>query len=98
MSGICALIPKNNEINIKYIYYYLVFNRLIINKYAKFTTSLGSIAKSDIEKIQIPIPSLEKQNAIVEYLDHNEHIIKLLKKDIELNNNQYNLIIKNYKL
>ena len=99
MSGICALIPKNNEINIKYIYYYLVFNRLIINKYAKFTTSLGSIAKSDIENIQIPIPSLEKQNSIVEYLDYNEHILEQIKL-IKLKQKKYldvmNIFENNY--
>jgi restriction endonuclease S subunit len=36
---------------------------------AHYTTSLGSISKSDIESISIPLPTIEHQKKIVEYLD-----------------------------
>ena len=53
--------------NIRYIYYLLV-----LNKYFKNIIKNGVIPvinKTNISKIKVPIPSLEKQNKIVDFLD-----------------------------
>jgi type I restriction-modification system DNA methylase subunit len=68
----------------KYIYYYLKYNLDILAK--GFTGStIKHISKDYITNIKIPIPSLEKQEEIVNYLDLLNSNIGILKKEIELN-------------
>jgi len=59
---------KNNDVMTKYIYYYLLNNIKSIEKYFKGSNQ-KSIIEADLFKIKIIIPSLEKQNEIVKYLD-----------------------------
>jgi type I restriction enzyme S subunit len=59
---------KNNEILTKYIYYYLFHNIESVQKYFKGANQ-KSIVEEDLFKIKIPIPSLERQQEIVKYLD-----------------------------
>ena len=55
-------------LNLKYVYYYLQHNLDTIEKY--YTgVGLKNISKTNIESIILPIPSLKRQNEIVEYLD-----------------------------
>jgi len=68
-ANVYALIPNDNKCNIKYIFYYLNINRIETNKKACFTTNLGTISTDSLKSIKIPIPSLEKQEEIVKYLD-----------------------------
>jgi type I restriction enzyme M protein len=68
-ANVCSLVSKTVEYNIKYINYYLNINRINTNKKAHFTTNLGTISLDDIKSIKIPIPSLERQKEVVEYLD-----------------------------
>jgi type I restriction-modification system DNA methylase subunit len=80
----------------KFIYYYLKININILEDKFKGVT-IKHISKQDIENIKIPIPSIEIQNKIVEYLDmiyetviknNNEkieNIKKLNKNYLELN-------------
>jgi type I restriction-modification system DNA methylase subunit len=63
-----ALIPKNIKY-FEYLYYYLLFQKRKIMDMAKYTIGLGCIKKTDLDKINIPIPSIEKQCKIVELLD-----------------------------
>ena len=75
----------NDKINIKYIYYYLLEKQTYIeDKYQK-----GLAQKSlNVEKfklMKIPIPTIEKQEEIIEYCDNNLEIINNLKKTIENN-------------
>ena len=64
---------------------------------------LQHISKEYVNNIKIPIPSLEKQQEIVKYLDDNNNYIKQLEKEIEnkkllaqqfikavINNNEFN--------
>ena len=86
---------KANTIELtKYIYYYLLNNLNIIEKYFK-----GSLQKSiddeDFNSIKIPIPSLEVQNKIVEYLDNKNKIIKDLEKEIDDIKNEAEEFMKN---
>jgi len=60
--------PKNDILLKKYIGYYLLHNQNIIYQCARGTAQKNL----DIDKfksIKIPIPNIEKQNEIVEYLD-----------------------------
>lgn len=55
--------------NIKYLYYYLRFVKNNIMDLAKYATGLGNINKELMSTVQIPIPSIETQKAIVDFLD-----------------------------
>lgn len=57
-----------NELKTKYIYYYLFHNIELLQKYYKGANQ-KSIVEEDLFKIKIPIPSLNKQQEIVKYLD-----------------------------
>jgi type I restriction-modification system DNA methylase subunit len=59
---------KINDLYTKYLYYYLFHNINLIEKYFKGANQ-KSIVEEDLFKIKIPIPSLEKQQEIVKYLD-----------------------------
>lgn len=59
---------KINELQTKYIYYYLFHNIELLQKYYKGANQ-KSIVEEDLFKIKIPIPSLEHQQEIVKYLD-----------------------------
>ena len=95
-----VLISKTqNEINYKYIWYYLNFNRE--KHLADNTICCGTpkkmISKDRCSNIKIPIPSLERQQEIVKYLDFiyekanktsNEKIAELKKLNEFCLNNQ----------
>ena len=59
---------NDNIIKTKYIYYYLLNNIDTLQKYYKGANQ-KSIVEDDLFKIKIPIPSLERQEEIVKYLD-----------------------------
>jgi type I restriction-modification system DNA methylase subunit len=77
---------KNTNINIslKFIYYYLKLNiNLLQNGFNGAV--IKHISKEYLKLIEIPIPLIEKQKEIVEYLDFNNDLIKTLEKEIEMN-------------
>ena len=80
-----AIVPNNN-INCDYLYYYLQSQKNKIMDMAKYTIGLGCIKKTDLEKIKIPIPPINKQNEIVEYCDNNKQIIIELLNNLNNNN------------
>jgi type I restriction enzyme S subunit len=84
----------NNNIKLKYLYYYLLFNQLNIQKLAVYTTNLGHINMTEFKLMKIPIPSIEKQKEIIEYLDFNDELIKTLEKENEINKNNADLLMK----
>jgi type I restriction enzyme S subunit len=59
---------KMNELQTKYVYYYLFHNIELLQKYFKGANQ-KSIVEDDLFKIKIPVPSLEHQNEILKYLD-----------------------------
>ena len=61
-------VKNKNECVSKYIYYYLKLNQSIFSKYIN-GTAIPMISKSNYYDIKIPIPSLERQQEIVKYLD-----------------------------
>ena len=66
--AIAGILSKNNDLlSNKYLYYYLT-----INDFSKLGSGIlgnGSLNKKSLEQIKIPIPSLERQQEIVKYLD-----------------------------
>jgi type I restriction-modification system DNA methylase subunit/restriction endonuclease S subunit len=81
------------NINKNYIYYLLklVIQQKLFN--LQKGTAQPGVNKNDIEKIKIPIPSIDKQKEIVDYCDKNENLIKLLEDEIEQNKIQANLFM-----
>lgn len=79
--------PKIPDLLHKYIGYYFLHNQDIIYNCARGTAQ-KNLEIDNFKKLQIPIPSLEKQQQIVEYLDYiyekciktSEEKIKELKK------------------
>ena len=77
-----------------YIYYYL---KSIQNKIYQLQlgTAQPGIKKEQLELLKIPIPSMEKQLEIVEYLDFNNDLIKTLEKENEINKKNAEQLLKN---
>jgi type I restriction enzyme, S subunit len=91
-----SIIPKNNSINNTYLYYLL---KTIQDKIYKLQTGTAQphIYSKNLQNIKIPIPSLERQQEIVKYLDFiyekanktsNEKIIELKQLNEYCLNNQ----------
>ena len=66
--AVFQLLPKTNN-NFKYLYYYLKSIQSKIQGLAKYCTNNGNIDMKELMELKIPIPSLEKQQTIVAYLD-----------------------------
>jgi type I restriction enzyme S subunit len=79
-----SIIPKNNSINNTYLYYLL---KTIQDKIYNLQTGTAQphIYSKDLQNIKIPIPSLERQQEIIEYCAYNDNLIKQLEKEIENN-------------
>jgi type I restriction-modification system DNA methylase subunit/restriction endonuclease S subunit len=67
----CYILQNKNKslFNLRYVYYYL-FHNLDIMKLLYTGLAIKNISKTNIAGIKIPIPSLEKQQTIVAYLDY----------------------------
>lgn len=87
-------IIKTIKENIKYLYY---VSKYLINfaNYGVGTTIIG-ISKTDLEQIEIPIPSLEIQNQIVSQCEQIDSIIANFEKQIQTiqSSNVINTILK----
>jgi len=81
-----TLICKEQIIK-KYMLYYLQLIQSELLSIAKGTAQLG-INQENFYKLKIPIPSLERQQEIVEYCEYNDTLIKQLEKEIENNKKQ----------
>lgn len=66
--AVFQLLPKTNN-NFKYLSYYLKSIQNKIQGLAKYCTNNGNIDMKELMEIKIPIPSLERQQEIVKYLD-----------------------------
>lgn len=90
---------KSKEKNLLtiYIYYYLLNNIDILQKYYKGANQ-KSIVEDDLFKIKIPVPPLEKQKEIVEYLDFiYDESNKNYNKSIEDLKKETNYYLNNQK-
>ena len=66
----CYILQNKNKLllNLKFAYYYL-YNNLDIMKQLYTGVAIKNISKTNIEGIKIPVPSFERQQEIVKYLD-----------------------------
>ena len=82
----------NENINLRYIYHYLVHNKEHFQNIAN-NMQMPQISSNDTEKFKIPVPSLEIQSRIVRVLDNFDticHDLNIgLPKEIELRQKQY---------
>jgi len=76
------VLKPNSEVLTKYIHYYLYINIEILQN-GFIGAGLQHISKEYLNKLKIPIPSLERQKEIVEYCEYNDTLIKQLEKEIE---------------
>ena len=84
-----ALHKFSEKVNMKYLYYYLKTIKPTIMDLAKYTTGLGVISQGDLNNIQIPLPSLERQQEIVQAIDiwtnlaqQEESTLKMLEQQM----------------
>jgi type I restriction enzyme S subunit len=83
--------PKTNTVLHKYIAYYLFHNQNIIYNCARGTAQ-KNLDMEEFKSIKIPIPSIEKQIEIINYLDSKNNLINELEtkiKNIKLDNHSY---------
>lgn len=92
VSDHCYVLQNKDESTlIKYVYYYLLNNLHIMSKL--YTgVAIKNISKTNIQKIPIPIPSLEKQKEILNYIEDNERNVKQIQRQIEELHKQINQI------
>ena len=81
--------PTSDEINTKFLYYYMFanFKKFILMKAVSATVT--SIRKPMIETFEIPIPPMEVQNRIVEVLDKMTSLTAELTAELEARKQQY---------
>jgi type I restriction enzyme M protein len=76
-------IEVNNMIDKKFLYYLLELETANI-KSQGHGIAMTHVTKEGMEKIQIPLPPLEVQQAIVAQIEQDQKIIDVYKKQIEL--------------
>lgn len=76
-------ITNTEELNTKFVYYYLYGNLHILERGFK-GAGLKHISKKYIENIDIPILPLETQNKIVDVLDRANSLVKKREQTIEI--------------
>jgi type I restriction-modification system DNA methylase subunit len=92
--AIAGINTKDDTIIInKYLYYYL-YNTDFKDLASGILGNVGSLNKKILEDLKIPIPTIEKQKEIVEYLDFNDELIKTLEKENEINKNNAKILMK----
>jgi type I restriction enzyme S subunit len=81
-------IRTNQRCMLKYLYYWIMSNKNIMINLANVTTIPG-ITRASLVDIIIPLPSLERQQQIVESIDgftqlahHEEQSLKMLEKQV----------------
>jgi len=93
----CYIFQNKNKsvLNLKYAYYYLVTNLDIMGGLYKGTNGgIKHISKSSIKSFVIPVPSLEKQNEMVEYCENIMASITQLQADIQEKREQMSQYIR----
>jgi type I restriction-modification system DNA methylase subunit/restriction endonuclease S subunit len=82
-------VKEPNTILSKYLYYIMTSDYISDDLISKAKgAQYPAVSFDDFETIKIPIPSLERQQEIVEYCEYNDNLIKLLEKEIENNKKQ----------
>ena len=80
VSHMSCIIANESKILTKYLFFILM---KINAKDVVLNPGYPSIRKSDIEKIEIPLPSIPEQKRIIEFIEQEEKKIQLLTQKIE---------------
>jgi restriction endonuclease S subunit len=84
-SDVSKFVLKNQSTNLKYVSIVLHTKLYQIQSLAKYTTGLGHIDVDQMfDEIQIPLPSLEKQQEIVEQIDFYTQLAHTEKQSLKL--------------
>ena len=86
-SHLLAFEPKITKINLKYLYYYLKFNKNNLMDLAKYTTSLGTIKKTELEEFKIKLP---KDKSLIDKIQPLFDEVEELQKEIKELDETYN--------
>lgn len=92
----CYSIKTNEKVIVKYLYYFLVMNKEIINKRMFKGAALKHLQKKEFKDIYISIPSLAEQERIVAKFDAAFAEIDDVKSSIEQNINNATSIFSTY--
>jgi type I restriction enzyme S subunit len=76
-------IIKETDLNIRYLYFVLKYLNNLSND--AHGATISGITKENLSNLDIPIPSIEIQNKIVEYCEYNNNLIIKLNKVIDSN-------------
>jgi type I restriction enzyme M protein len=79
--GLCAIQPKK-ELNYLFLFYYLQNIQEQISRFSTGST-FSAINKNDVEKIQIPLPTIKEQEKIVNQILDEIEIVTSSKKAIK---------------
>lgn len=92
--AVFQLIKLNNNINLKYYYYYLDHKHIELQKLAKYAANNGNIDMNKFKNLKVPVPSLEIQNELVQQLEKIDNEIETYKQKIETIQKQKNVILE----
>lgn len=79
-----VLVPKNNNLISKYLYYYLSTVTFVVK-----SSSVPNMNANEVKKLEIPLPSLEVQNEIVRILDTFTAHTAELQAELQAREEQY---------
>ena len=82
-------IPNRNILDNRFLFHFLFSKEDLIFSLASGTGSQPNLSKFNIEKIEIPIPSLETQEKIVKILDKFTNYVTELQAELHARTNQY---------
>lgn len=81
-------VKSGEELNFKYLYHTLLFLQDEIHNLCTFS-GIPALNASELKKLQIPIPSLEIQQKVVEILDKMTDYVTELTAELTLRQKQY---------
>ena len=84
----CFYLETSEILTNKYVYYFLIKSQHYLKSKVR-KASIPRLSRDVIEKMEIPVPSLQRQQEIVEILDTFEAMIANIKEEIALRTKQY---------
>ncbi len=84
----CYVIIPCNGVNDKYIYYCLQKNQIVLKSQVR-KASIPRLSRSVVEKLTIPVPSIEVQEEIVKILDTFSAHAAELQAELQARKEQY---------
>lgn len=83
------------KVLLKYLHYYFTIHKNRIMDMARYTTGLGNIKISTIQRLEIPIPNISVQQQIINNFDKINNEIAKLTAQIKVKENFKEIIIHN---